>query len=157
MAVQLTLGEVLREAIQKEVMSRFMYIGLRQSVKNPEAKEAFKLIAEQEEFHQKVLQDYLRGRIKEGALNYRLVVDKKISDQFGQPDVTPNMELKDVFVLAIKKEQTAHNFYANLSVIHPEGRVKKLLEMLSAEELEHKALIEKIYDELYLAVPDTTK
>jgi rubrerythrin len=154
MAAQLTLGEVLREAIQKEVMSRFMYIGLRQSVKDSEAKETFKLIAEQEESHQSMLEDYLSGRIKEGALNYHLVVDDKISDQFGQPDVTPNMELKDVFILAIRKEQTAHNFYANLAEIHPEGKIKKLLEKLSYEELEHKSAVEKIYKDLYLTKSD---
>jgi len=147
MASQLTLSEVIKEAIQKEVLSRFMYIGLRQRVKSQESKDAFKLLAEQEEYHQHVLEDYLSGKLKEGTLSNNMVVDHSVTDHLGQPDVTPNMDIKDVYVLAVKKEQTANNFYSNLAAIHPEGKAKNLLEFLAAQELEHKAIVEKLSED----------
>ncbi|MCR4394423.1 MAG: hypothetical protein NUV31_08655, partial [Dehalococcoidales bacterium] len=69
MVKQLTLVEVLEEAIQKEIISRFLYVGLRQRVKNQASKDAFQALADQEEMHQRFLEDYLHGKIKEGALD----------------------------------------------------------------------------------------
>jgi rubrerythrin len=153
MVEQLTLREVLESAIQKEIMSRFLYVGLRQRVRNKAAKEAFQALADQEELHQRILEDYLHGRLKEGTLNSGLVVDYKIADCLDQPEISPTMELKDVFLLAADKEKSAHELYAGLSAIHPNGKVKHLLEDLAVQELEHKNRIETLYTEV--AFPQT--
>lgn len=153
MAAQLTLDEVLEGAIQKEIMSRFLYISLRQRVKNKVSKEAFQDLADQEEVHQRILEDYLHGRIKEGTLSGGLVVDYKIADCLDQPEISPTMMLQDVFLLAANKEKAAHDLYKALSAIHPDGQVKHLLEYLAGQELEHKNRIEKLYTEA--AFPQT--
>jgi rubrerythrin len=153
MAPQWTLQEVLKEAIKKEVMSRFLYIGLRQRARNPASKEAFQTLADEEEIHQKVLEDYLRGKYKEGALNPGLVVDYKIAECLDQPEILPTMELKEVFLMAANKERASHALYLNLAAIHPNGRVKRLLEDLAAQELEHKNRVETLYTEV--AFPQT--
>lgn len=153
MATQLTLQEVLEGAIQKEIMSRFLYIGLRQRVKNPASKDAFQALAEQEEVHQQVLEDYVNGKLKEGALSCKLIVDYKIAEWLDQPEISPTMELKEVFLLAAKKEQAAHDLYQSLSAIHPNGHVKHLLEELACQELEHKNRVESLYTEV--AYPQT--
>jgi rubrerythrin len=153
MAAQLTLHEVLEGAIQKEIMSRFLYISLRQRMKNKPSKDAFQDLADQEEVHQRILEDYLHGRIKEGTLNGGLVVDYKIADCLDQPEISPTMALKDVFLLAAKKEQAAHDLYIGLSEIHPNGQVRHLLEYLASQESEHKNRIENLY--LESAFPQT--
>ncbi len=153
MATQLTLREVLESAIQKEVMSRFLYVGLRQRMKKQASKDAFQNLAEQEEVHQHILENYLHGKLKEGNLDIGLVMDYKIADCLDQPEVSPTMELKDVFLLAAKKEKASHDLYAHLSAIHPNGTVKHLLENLASQELEHKNRIETIYTEV--AFPQT--
>ena len=153
MATQLTLHEVLEGAIQKEIMSRFLYISLRQRMKNKASKDAFQDLADQEEVHQRILDDYLHGRIKEGTLNGGLVVDYKIADCLDQPEISPTMALQDVFLLASKKEKAAHDLYIGLSEIHPNGQVKHLLEYLASQELEHKNRIENLY--LEAAFPQT--
>ncbi|MBN1189283.1 MAG: ferritin family protein [Dehalococcoidales bacterium] len=153
MVSNLTLWEVLQAAIQKEVMSRFLYIGLRQRVKNPAAKEAFRLLADQEQSHQQVLENLLHGRLKEGALSNGLVVDHKITDCLNQPEISPTMELKEVFLVAAKKETASHDLYSNLAAIHPNGQIKHLLENLALQELEHKNSIESLYNEV--AFPQT--
>ncbi len=149
----LTLHEVLQAAIQKEVMSRFLYVGLRQRVKNAAAKEAFKMLADQEEIHQQVLEDYLRGKLKEGTLSAGLIVDYKITDCLDQPEISPTMELKEVFTVAAKKELAAHDLYFNLAEIHPNGQTKHLLEDLASQEMEHKKRVEALYTEV--AFPQT--
>ncbi len=153
MAPQLTLREVLQEAIHKEVLSRFLYIGLRQRVKNQSTKDAFQNLAEQEEAHQRVLEGYLHGKLKEGALSSGLVVDYKIVEHLEQPEVSPTMNLKDVFTLAALKEKASHDLYLNLAAIHPNGQIKHLLEDLASQEIEHKSRVETLYTEV--AFPHT--
>jgi rubrerythrin len=150
---QMTLAEVLDEAIQKEVMSRFLYIGLRQRVKKQATKDAFQTLADQEEKHQHILDEYRHGKLKEGALHTGLVIDYKIADCLNQPEVTPTMDLKDVFLLAAEKEKASHDLYIGLAEIHPDGRVKHLLEDLAAQEMEHKNRVETLYTEV--AFPQT--
>ena len=153
MVKQMTLHEVLEGAIQEEIKSRLLYVGLRQRVKNQASKDAFQSLAEQEEAHQQVLEDYLHGRLKEGALDTGLVVDYKITDCLDQPEISPTMEIKDIFLLAAQKEKAAHDLYAGLSAIHSNGTVKHLLDNLALQELEHKNRLETIYTEV--AFPQT--
>ncbi len=153
MIMQMTLQQVLEEAVHKEVMARFLYVGLRQRVKNPASKEAFEMLAAQEETHQKILENYLHGKLKEGALSPGLVVDYKIAEHLDQPEITPTMDLEEVFTLAAKKEKASNELYQSLAAIHPNGQVRKLLEDLAAQELEHKRRVETLYNEV--AFPQT--
>lgn len=134
-------------------MSRFLYVGLRQRSKKQSVKDAFQALADQEEIHQKILEDYLRGKLKEGSLNPGLVVDYKIVECLDQPEILPTMELKDVFSLAASKEKASHYLYSYLAAIHPNGHIKHLLEDLAAQELEHKNRVEILYTEV--AFPQT--
>jgi rubrerythrin len=153
MAERLTLGEVLDHAIQKEIMSRSLYFDLRQKARNQSAKDAFQSLADQEEKHRHILEEYLQGKMKEGTLSHGLVVDYKIADCLDQPEITPEMDLKEVFLLAANKERASHELYSGLAEIHPEGRTKRLLEDLAAQELEHKQRVETLYTEV--AFPQT--
>jgi rubrerythrin len=153
MTNQMTLKEVLEEAIQKEIMSRFLYIGLRQRVKKQASRDAFQSLAEQEELHQRILEDYLHGKFTEGCLSSGLVVDYKIAENLDQPEISPTMDMKDVFLAAAIKEKASHDLYTSLAGIHPNGHVKHLLEELANQELEHKNRLENLYNEV--AFPQT--
>lgn len=153
MTEQLTLGDVLDRAIQKEVMSQSLYTGLKQQVKNPASKDAFQALAEQEQKHQHILEDYRQGKIKQGTLSHGIAVDYKIVECLNEPEITPAMELPEIFLIAAAREKSAHELYAGLAVIHPEGNTKQLLEDLAAQELEHKQRVETLYTEV--AFPQT--
>jgi rubrerythrin len=153
MTNQMTLKEVLEQAIQKEIMSRFLYIGLRQRVNKQASRDAFQSLAEQEELHQRILEDYLHGKLKEGSLSSGLVVDYKIAENLDQPEISPTMDMKDVFLAAASKEKASHDLYTCLAEIHPNGHVKHLLEELANQELEHKNRLENLYNEV--AFPQT--
>lgn len=150
---QMTLKEVLEDSIQKEIASRFLYVGLRQRVRKPEAKEAFQSLADQEETHQRILEEYLQGKLKDGAIGHNEVIDYRIADHLEQPEISPRMELKDVFLLAADREKAAHDLYSSLAEAHPDGQIKHLLSDLANQELEHKKRIETLYTEV--AFPQT--
>jgi rubrerythrin len=153
MANQMTLQEVLESSIQKEIMSRFLYVGLRQRVKNQAGKDAFQALADQEQMHQRILEEYLHGKLKEGALGHNIVVDYKIAEHLNQAEVSPTMDLKEVFLLAADREKAAHDLYAGLAAIHPNGQVQHLLQDLANQELDHKRRLETLYTEV--AFPQT--
>jgi rubrerythrin len=149
----LTLQEVLEVAIQKEVSSHELYLKLSRRMNSQASKDAFRLLARQEQAHQHFLEDYLHGELKEGVLKAGFIVDYKISDCLDQPDISPHMELKEVFLLAASREKSSFDLYSGLSGIHPSGAVRDLLKNLASQELEHKNRIETLYTEV--AFPQT--
>jgi predicted CoA-binding protein len=151
--ISMTLEKVLRKAIQKEIASWLLYRDLSRRVTQEAAQEAFKKLAEQEKEHQQLLEQYQRGEIKEGALSQTQVVDYKISEHLEQPRIYPDMDFKDVFLLAASREKASHELYLGLAEIHPPGRVRKLLTELAAQELGHKQQLELLYTEV--AFPQT--
>jgi len=153
MVTQLTLKEVLEKAIQKEVEARLLYVDLSQKVNNKAAEESFQELAQQEQGHQNLLEQYRRGELKDGALSSGQVVDYKIAEHLDQPEISPEMELKEVFLLAANREKASHEFYLSLARVHPAGEVKRLLEELAAQELKHKQRVEFLYTEV--AFPQT--
>ena len=153
MITRLTLKEVLEKAIQKEVEAQHLYSDLSQKMTDQAAKDAFQELVRQEQGHQNLLEQYLWGELKEGALSRGQVVDYQIAKQLNQPDVSSDMKLKDVFLLAANREKVAYEFYLGFSQIHPAGRVKRLLEELASQELKHKQRVEFLYAEV--AFPQT--
>jgi len=149
----LTLKEVLQKAIEKEIESRLLYTELSQKVESEVAKDAFQKLARQERGHQSLLEQYLRGELKEGALSSGQVIDYKIAEHLDQPEIFPGMKLKEIFLLAANREKASHELYLGLAQIHPAGEVKKLLEELAVQELEHKRKMEFLYSEV--AFPQT--
>ena len=152
MATQFTLNEILEKAIQKENGSRLLYINLSQKMKDQVAKDAFQKLAQQEQGHQNLLEQYLRGELK-GGLSRGQAVDYKIAEHVYQPEIASDMQLKDVFLLAANREMHSHELYLALAGIHPPGEAKRLLEGLASQELEHKQRVEFLYTEV--AFPQT--
>ena len=95
----------------------------------------------------------LKGELKEGALSHTKPVDYHIAEHLQQPEVSPDMPLKDVFLLAADREKVSHDFYLALAGIHPEGKTKKLLQDLADQEMGHKKRVEYLYTEV--AFPQT--
>lgn len=153
MAAQFTLNEILEKAIQKEIGSHTLYSDLSCRMKDPASQNVFQELARQEKGHQTLLEKYQRGELRGGTLSKGQAVDFKIAEHFYQPEVTPDMPLKDIFLLAANREMHSHELYLALAEIHPPGEVKGLLEELARQELEHKRRVELLYTEV--AFPQT--
>ena len=154
MALKFTLEEILEKAIQKEIDSQNLYRTLRNRVKDKDARDALQDLAKYEKEHQLILERYRRGELKEGALGRNDVIDYRIAEHLEQPEISPGMGLKEVFLLAANREKASHEFYLGLAEIHPQGEVRRMLERLAAQELEHKQKVEYLYNEV--AFPQTS-
>ena len=153
MAIQFTLDEILGKAIQKEIGSRLLYDDLSQKMKDQVAKDAFRELARQEQGHQNLLEQYQRGELGAGVLSREQAVDYKIAEHLDQPEISPDMQLKDVFLLVANREMHSHELYLTLAGIHSPGEAKRLFEELASQELEHKHRVEFLYTEV--AFPQT--
>lgn len=153
MSKQLTLKEVLEKAIQKEIEAQNFYTELAGMVNNSAISDEFQNLVRQEKGHQWVLEQYLRGELKEGSLSTGHIVDYRITEKLGDPEISADMDIKATFHLAANREMMSHEFYTGLASIHPEGEVRKLLEELAEQELGHKHRLEFLYTEV--AFPQT--
>ncbi len=153
MATQFTLKEILERAIQKEIESQRLYSDLSHKMTNDAAKDVLRQLSQQERGHQSMLEQYQRGELKAGTLSREQVIDYKIAEHLDQPEISPDMQLKDVFLLAANREMHSHELYRALAGLHSPGDAKRLLEKLASQELEHKHRVEFLYTEV--AFPQT--
>jgi rubrerythrin len=153
MPTNITIEEVLQKAIQKEIESQNLYSDLSQKMTDIAVKDVLQGLVRQEQAHQQLLERYLRGELKEGALSAGETIDYKIAEHFNQPEISPDMQLKDVFLLAANREKASHELYLSLSQIHPAGSARRMFEELASQELEHKQKVEFLYTEV--AFPQT--
>ncbi len=153
MATRLTVQSVLEKAVEKEIEAQHLYQNLSQQMTDATARDAFLQLSREEKGHEELLRKYLRGDIGAGDLKKDSVLDYKIADYLDQPEITPDMTLEDIFLLAANREKASHDFYTELAVVHPAGGVKELLEQLASQELEHKRKVEFLYTEV--AFPQT--
>lgn len=154
MATQLTLGQILRTAIQKEIESQHFYGELSQKVNNYTAREVLQQLSQQEQWHQKVLEQYRQVELKGGILNRGKVVDYRTAEHFDQPEIAPDMQLNDIFLIAANREMHSHDLPLALAELHPMGEAKSLLEELTSQEMEHKQKMEFLCTEVAFSQTD---
>jgi rubrerythrin len=150
---ELSIEDVLRKAIEKEIDSQNLYTELGQKMNEAAAKETFQKLTKQEKGHQQLLEQLLRGETGEGDLIRGHPVDFKITEHFEQSELSPNAELKDIFLVAAGREKAAHKLYLDLAQLHSSEEVKQLFNTLANQELQHKEKMEFFYTEV--AFPQT--
>jgi len=153
MVTKFTVNRILEIAIQKEIESQHLYNELSRKVTNDAAKDTLQQLSQQEQRHENVLEQYRQGKRKGGILSGEQVIDYKIAEHFDQPEISHDMQLKDIFLLAANREMHSHDLYLALAGLHPTGDTKRLLEELASQELEHKRKMEFLYTEM--AFPQT--
>ena len=153
MTESLTLEKVLKRAVNKEIEAQRFYIGLSEMVNDSVARDAFQMLSREEKVLQDRLEQHLRGDLKHGALSTKHVVDYRIAELLDEPEVSADLALKDTFLLAANREKASHELYLNLARIHSDGEVKRMLEVLAAQESRHKQRVETLYTEV--AFPQT--
>jgi rubrerythrin len=153
MAEQMTLEQVLKGAVRKEIEAQSMYTGLSQKVKDEAVKRALTKLSLEEKGHQNRLEGYLERGLGDGSMSVKQVVDYKIAELAGPTEPSAEMGLKETFLVAANREKAAHALYTGLAGIHPDGEAKSLLLQLAAQELEHKQRVESLYTQV--AYPQT--
>lgn len=141
--------EIIDFAIEKEQEAIDAYTTASEMVKRSNVREMLLGLAKQEEGHKKRLQGVEPGKVS-GA-HIENVPDLKIADYTDNAEITSKMDYQDVLVVAMKREEKAHNLYTALASNTSDEDLKKLFEVLAQEEARHKLALEKEYDDHVLS------
>ena len=137
--------EIVQFAIDSEQEAVDAYTTASEMVKRKNVKEMLTGLAQQEQMHKAKLQSIDRERVGTAAIVE--VPDLRIADYTDDVTVTPDMDYQDILVVAMKREEKAHNLYSTLASKTDDAELRKLFEFLAAEEAGHKLALEKEYDE----------
>ncbi|MCK5733915.1 MAG: rubrerythrin, partial [Candidatus Latescibacteria bacterium] len=64
---------------------------------------------------------------------------------------SPDMSYQDALILAMKREEEAHQLYSDMGAWTNDPELEKMFAMLAQEEAKHKLRLETEYDEYVLA------
>jgi rubrerythrin len=147
----MTVEEILEEAIQGEVESYELYTNAVNLVQAEHIKEMLQELAQEELGHKVSLErmlaspGQLRWQVRE--LQAAPIEDYKIGDHLVARPLGPDSTFQDVCIFASKKEQQSYELYRDLAA-QSSGEVRDLLEAMAKDELRHKNLVERWYEDV---------
>jgi rubrerythrin len=150
--VKSELKEIIDLAINFEKESYVFYNGLVGTIKNRAVHGVLKELATSEVFHRTTLEN-LAASIEDNSekvfkeMDPKEIEDMKLGDYLLPVDLKPDSSFQDILITAMKREGNAHEFYVNMQKLAKSDESRKLFEFLAIEELEHKNIIEKLYDD----------
>ncbi|MCU0507249.1 MAG: ferritin family protein [Anaerolineae bacterium] len=141
---------VLKRAIQLEVEAMTLYSSAAQTVKDDAVRQRLEEMAAQERGHKAKLEDVLSGNVRWAIRRSKAepVTDLRLSDHLVGGSLEPNADYQDVLLFAARREKAAHEFYKAMGEMVDDKLTQNLFEMLADEELRHKYVLEKTYEEV---------
>lgn len=140
------LDELIATAIQREEEAYDFYTGLLDKIRDENAKDVIRFIAEEEKKHRRFLVDYREGKYGAAPMRMTDVVYYQIAEHQKEPPVKADMSSAEVFLVASHREQRSHAFYTDLASLYDEEEsVRDMLVRIANEELKHKEKMEYLY------------
>lgn len=145
-----SIDAVLKRAIQLEDEAMTLYSSAAQTVKDDAVRQRLEEMAEQERGHKSKLEDVLAGNVRWAIRRSKAepVIDLRLSDHLVGGSLEPNADYQDVLLFAARREKAAHDFYKAMGEMIDDKLTQNLFEMLAQEELRHKYVLEKTYEEV---------
>ena len=145
-----SIEAVMKRAIQIEIEAEALYINAAASVKDEAAQQRLLEMAAQERGHKAKLEDALAGNVRWAIRRSKAepVQDLRLSDHLTGGSLEPNADYQDILLFAARREKTAYEFYKAMGEMVDDKLTQNLFEMLAAEELRHKYILEKTYEEV---------
>lgn len=141
---------VLKRAIQLEIEAMTLYSNAAQTVNDDAVRQRLEEMAAQERGHKAKLEDVLTGNVRWAIRRSKAepVTDLRLSDHLVGGSLEPNADYQDVLLFAARREKAAHDFYKAMGEMIEDKLTQNLFEMLAQEELRHKYVLEKTYEEV---------
>jgi rubrerythrin len=143
--------EILQLAIEGEVESYELYKSAVDLVQADHIKAMLRELAQEELGHKAALERMLASP---GELHWQVqelkaapIQDYKIGDYLVARPIGPDSTFQDVCIFASRKEQQSHELYASMAA-QSQGEVRDLLEAMAKDELRHKNLVERWYEDV---------
>lgn len=145
-----SIEAVVQRAIQLEIEAETLYANAATTVKDDVVRQRLNEMAAQERGHKTKLQDVLAGNVRWAIRRSKAepVQDLRLSDHLVGGSLDPNADYQDVLLFAAHREKTAHEFYKAMAEMVDDKLTQSLFEMLADEELRHKYVLEKTYEEV---------
>jgi len=145
-----TVEAILAQAIAMEVQAARMYENAADRSATEPIRDRLLEIAGQEWAHKAKLEAIQTGNVRWALRQAKAdaVPDLRISDHLLGGSLDPDADYQDVLIFAARREKTAHDFYTAMAEKVEDELIRNVFEMLAAEELRHKYLLEKTYEEL---------
>jgi rubrerythrin len=140
------LNEIIDFAIARENEAVQFYQKLQQMAAFSEKKKLFQQFESMERGHIVILEGIKKMDIRH--IDVPEVETLHISDYLvDAPESKPDkLSYQDILILAMKKEQRAHELYKDLAEKNKDPDVVKLFSRLASEEARHKRAFEEMYD-----------
>lgn len=143
-----SIREIIQFAINKEKNAQTFYRSAASLSQYPGIATLFLELAEEEEKHQKLLEELPDpSTLPESS---KAVLDLKISDYLMDLTFQKDMKYQEVMILAMKNEEKSLKFYQAWESRVQDPDQKKLFGFMADEEAKHKYQLESLYDEKIL-------
>ena len=142
-----TLKDALTYALDKEKNAHELYRLFRDRVKDDAAKALLQELADQEMGHWKMIREALDSGSIEGVGAKAKGRDLQVSDTMVEIELTPDSSPQDIMVFAMQMEKKAMDFYGGLLDQYRGTDLEALFSRLAREEMRHKEILEKEYEE----------
>lgn len=147
-----TIKEALETGAAMELESYNLYMDTAEKTNRPGAKEFLHKLAEDEKRHREY---FLNGLENPENLPARTLKDEindlQITDKLVYVQLNPDSSYQDILIFAAQREQSTHDFYIELARHYRDTEIGEMLKTFAKEELYHKYLIEKEYDDIILS------
>jgi rubrerythrin len=142
---QLSMGEVIDQAMRREEESYALYEKLTGIVQDAASRDTLHFMAGEELKHKAALKRYKSGEMGKAVLSMTTVADARVVEALGAPDISGPLQHKDIFLFAAGREKASHEFYQRLAEVQPPGDLQAMLYAFAGEELRHKEKVEYLY------------
>jgi len=147
-----TIEKALEVGAEMELESYTLYTETAAKAKYPGAKKLLSEIAEDEKRHREY---FLKGLEDPANIKMRTlkedIPDLKITDQLVKVPLDPRADYPQILIFAAQREKATHDFYVQIARRFKDTEMGKMFNNFATEELRHKYLIEKEYDDVVLA------
>ena len=144
------IDDLLEAAMYKEIASQAFYTAGQKLTGDPGAVALMTELAVQESQHLESLKKLKEKGIKGGRFLPGKVPNLMLSAHLTGGDTVEGAGLQETLIFAIKREQQAMDFYANMMSVMKDRSAKSLCRRLASAELGHKYKLETKYEELFL-------
>lgn len=141
------IDEVLDFAIEREIEANQLYTDLARQAENATIRKLFESLAKEELGHKAKLEAM---KANETAVTTAKLNDFKIADYLTDAESKPNMNYRQMLLLAMKKETASFNIYTDLAEAVESQPQKEIFLTLARQEENHKRRFEIEYNQAAL-------
>jgi rubrerythrin len=145
-----TIESILTRAMALEEEAYALYANAALVAQSDPIRGRLEELAQIELAHKAKLQEVMSGNVRWAIRRSKAepVADLRLSDHLVSGSLDPDADFQDVLLFAARRERGAHDFYVAMGELVADPLHKSLFEMLATEELRHKYLLEKTYEEV---------